>query len=106
MNVINGFAECGIFLLDLEWTSKEHNQKKLRVSDPLKVILPEGDADGNGTINMEMHLEMHSCVAAARVATKLCASGKVSEVMGLQFRCTDESFACIPPLNHVTPLAV
>lgn len=36
VNVVNGFAECGIYPLEFEWTSKPHNQKKLRVSDPLK----------------------------------------------------------------------
>ena len=78
-NTISGFVECGIFPLDLEWTSRPHNQAKLRISDPLKVVLTEADEDGRRSRNVEMYFEMYSCVAAARVAFKLSQTGGVSE---------------------------
>ena len=78
-NIINGFVECGIYPLDLEWTSKPHNQAKLRISDPLKVVITaHGEGGGGGGLSMEIYLQMHSCVAAARVASKLCNTDRVS----------------------------
>lgn len=78
-NIISGFVECGIYPLDLEWTSKPHNQVKLRISDPLKVVIAApGEGGGGGGVSMDIYLQMHSCVAAARVASKLCSTDRVS----------------------------